>query len=308
MKLVYFGKGVRGESCLRALLDRGEKVLAVVIEPGETFALAEMARANEIPVLQPASPNAEDFVDSIRDLGPDLFVLAGYSKILKKRVIDVPKQGAINLHGGKLPEYRGVAPINWQIINGETTGGCCILYVDEGIDTGAILAQEHYAIFPEDDAGTVLTKTLEIFPKLLLRVLDELKAGTAKPVPQNRNEGCYYTRRRPEDGQIDWNATTAEQVHNLVRALTKPYPGAFTFLNGQKIYLRKTSLIERTIRGVPGRIPLKDSQGMVVLAKDRGLMIEKVSLGETDDAVEAATVLRIGDTLASAALRDGDTR
>ncbi len=281
MRILYMGNNIRGVVCLKALAEHGEEVIGVVVHPNlkeedPEESVLETAKRYGYPIYQPVQVNNPDFVREVRNLAPDLIILAGYNQILKKDLIDIPRLGCINLHGGKLPEYRGVAPINWQIIRGETTGGIAILFVDEGIDTGDIIAQVRFDITLEDTAKTVLDKTLELFPPLLLDVLAKFKFGTVPRIKQNREEGCYYTRRYPRDGQIYWKDMTAWEVYNLIRGLVKPYPGAFTYHRGEKLFIWKASWMSETIRGIPGRVCLRREKGVVVLAKDRGLLIEEV--------------------------------
>ena len=142
MKIVYFSKGIRGATCLAHIIQAGYPVEAVIgVSPEKE--LESLSQQYQFPVIYPEKLNTAETEKVLKGYQPDLFILSGYNKILKSIILGIPPQGTINLHGGKLPEYRGAAPINWQIINGETTGGCSIIYVDEGIDTGDIIAQEH---------------------------------------------------------------------------------------------------------------------------------------------------------------------
>ena len=162
--------------------------------------------------------------------------MSGYTQILKKPVLEWPTIGVINLHGGKLPEYRGGSPINWQIINGESEGGVAVHFVDEGIDTGAILASETFPIGENETAGEIYDKTIKIFPDLMIRVIRELEIGIHQVQKQKLSDGTYYCKRLPRDGRIDWSSMSARQVHDLVRALNGPsYPGAFTYLKKKKL-------------------------------------------------------------------------
>jgi methionyl-tRNA formyltransferase len=222
-------------------------------------------------------------------------VLCGYNKILKAPVIEIPPLGTINLHGGKLPEYRGAAPINWQILNGETSGGCAIIYVDEGIDTGEIIAQEIYPITPEDTHASVLEKTLKIFPSLLLQVLEQIEKGTVQAVPQNPEEGAYYPRRYPQDSQIFWDTMTAVQVHNLVRAMHGPYPSAYSFRGDDKVEFEKTALFIEPVPGSPGEVVTITKEGPVVAAKDNGLLILEIIVDGKE--YSPADYLGVGDHL-----------
>ncbi len=294
MKLVYFSKGMRGIACLQAVLEAGHSVSAVVgVSPEEE--LEALGKEAGFPVLYPERVNAPETVERLRSYGADCFVLSGYNKILRSPVIEIPPKGTINLHGGRLPEYRGAAPINWQIINGEKSGGCCIIYVDEGIDTGDIIAQEIYPITPQDTHASVLAKTLEIFPALLVRVLDQIEDGSVQVVKQDPLAGSYYTRRYPRDSRIHWERMTDVQVHNLVRGMHGPYPAAFTFRGGENVEINQTRLLKETIRGIPGRIPHKRESSVVVLAANRGILVEEITVA--GKKLDPAAYFQIGDDL-----------
>ena len=282
MNIVYFGNNPRGTTCLEALHRSGFTPSAVVIHhgapltPGSVHALAKQLG---LPVYDPRHVNAPEFLEQVRDLQPDLMILAGYNQILKGDILRIPLKGTINLHGGYLPYYRGGSPINWQIINGETIGGCAILYVDKGIDTGDIITQELYEILPDVTAGEIVEKTLEIFPRLLIDVVKQIENGTVTATRQDPSLGVYYCKRYPQDGQIFWDRMTALQVHNLVRALNgQSLPGAFTFLNEEKIVIVRTRLLDSIIKGIPGRIALKWDEGIVIVAKDHGVLVTEVKI------------------------------
>jgi len=294
MKIVYFSKGTRGSICLAHILEAGYEVLAVVGVSPEV-GLTALSEEYGFQTIYPERINSPASVTRLRDYNADLFVLSGYNKILKKQVIEIPPMGVINLHGGRLPEYRGAAPINWQIIQGEKTGGCCIIYVDEGIDTGDIIAQEIYPITPEDTHASVLEKTLEIFPRLLVESLKRIEAGTVQAQKQDKLKGKYYTRRYPRDSKIDWKTMTDIQVHNLVRGMHGPYPAAFTTRAGRKIEIDQTRLLDEIICGVPGRVPHKRGSAVVALAANKGLLIEKITVD--GEQVDPAAYFKIGDDL-----------
>jgi len=295
MKILYFSKGVRGTACLAHILKTGYQVCAVVgVSPEKE--LNELGEKNGFQVLYPEKINTPESAALLQSFQADLFVLSGYNRILKKQVIDIPPLGVINLHGGRLPAYRGAAPINWQIINGETSGGCCIIYVDEGIDTGDIIAQEIYPITPEDTHASVLEKTLTIFPPLLEQVLQQIEAGTVQAEKQDLLAGAAFSRRYPRDSKIDWTRMSDVQVHNLVRGMHGPYPAAFTIRAGKKVEIDRTRLLAETIRGVPGRVPLKRGGAVVALASNRGLLIEEITVD--GKKLDPAAYFKIGDDLA----------
>lgn len=173
----------------------------------------------------------------ISALKPDLIVVGEYHFLLKKEIIEIPRYGAINLHGSPLPRYRGAHPINWMIINGETEGAVTCHYITEGLDDGDIIAQYTFPILETETAYDVRPKTEVTGQRLLRDVLERFKKeGRVRGVPQDESKASYYPPRTPEDGLIDWNQSS-KQIYNFVRALTKPYPGAFALLGGGKVYL-----------------------------------------------------------------------
>ena len=294
MNIVYFTKGQRGSTCLAHILKNGY-IVGTVIGVEQEDEIDNLAERYGFPILLLDKINSPESVLQLKELDPDLFVLCGYNKILKNPVIEIPPLGTINLHGGKLPEYRGAAPINWQIINGEDTGGCSIIYVDEGIDTGDIIAQEIYPIAPEDTHASVLDKTLEIFPRLLVQVLEQVESRTVQAQKQDPLAGSYFSRRYPKDSKIDWSGMTDVQVNNLVRGMHGPYPAAFTYRGDIKVEIDRTELLEETITGIPGRVAQKQANQVVVLAKNRALVILEITIdGEKKDP---STFFKIGDDL-----------
>ncbi len=295
MKIIYFGNGTRGIRCLEELLNMDCKIQAV-IGHHDNCDLILFAGNMALPVLCPEKVNDPLFLDQLSKYQPDLFVLAGYNKILKKEIISIPRFGSINLHGGKLPDYRGVAPINWQIIRGEKEGGCCIISLDEGIDTGDILIQEFYEIGINDTAQTIVNKQLDLFPSMLRKVVQKIETGQIKGIKQNPLEGAYFTRRYPGDGLISWKTMSAGQSHNMIRALTGPYPPAFCYYNGKKYYILGSKLLEEKIMGVPGRIALRRKEGTVVIAKDHGILLTHIS---TETGNCPLSTFKLGDNLNS---------
>lgn len=293
------GNNPRGVACLRALIENEKTIAAVIAHPidkespksGKT--VREIAICNSIPLHQFENINHPDSIEIVSNYEADLIVMAGYNQILKKPFLNIPPLGCINLHGGKLPEYRGVAPLNWQMINGETTFGTAILFVDEGIDTGDIILQSSFQVSEEETIKNVIEKTMKIFPSELLKAIDQIEGGTVKRQKQDPMAGCYYTRRYPMDGEIHWDVMSAKQIYNLIRALTHPYPGAFTYYKGKKLYIWKASLLLENIKGIPGRVCLKRKNGIVVIAKDKGLLLETVQV-QGNDVSTPASILKLG--------------
>lgn len=279
MRIVYLGNTERGAVCLEALAAARRDVALVVALPDESQPawsrnVAQVARGLGIPVFQPVDVNAPESIERLRAAAPDVMVLCGYNQLLKGPARAAAKLRCINLHAGPLPLYRGAAPLNWMLINGETRGGISILDVDDGIDTGDILAQAHFDIGPNDTYRDLVARTLELYPPMLVDTLARLESGTLRPIRQSREDGSFYTRRRPDDGKIDWRTMSAAAVHNLVRALAAPAPGAFAAtIGGGRIGIETTIACSREYRGVPGRVAARLPEGVVVICADRGLSV-----------------------------------
>ncbi|MEQ9006992.1 MAG: methionyl-tRNA formyltransferase [Ekhidna sp.] len=286
MKIIYCANGDRGLECLKALLSNNLSPLLVIAHPtSDRNSIVELALHEGISCIQPSNINDSGNVRIIAQLEPDLIILAGYGQIVKRPLIELAKIACINLHGGKLPEYRGSSPINWSILNGETVSACSIILVDEGIDTGDLIAEESFTIEPDDDALSIKEKTLKIFPKLLLDVLGDIEKLIVNSSKQNNADACYYPVRQPSDGLILWDQMTDIQVHNMVRALVRPFPGAYSYLGEDKIYFWKTHLLKDTIKGVRGTVyRFKDK--VVVMCANRGVQILEVQR-EFDNPVPA---------------------
>ena len=290
MRLLFLGNNERGCRCLEALVHAGHQVVAVVAlperkQPQWSRNLASLAKGYSLPVYQPEDINAADVVAHLDSLEPDVVVLAGYNQLVKRPFINIARQRCINLHASPLPNYRGAAPLNWMLINGESRGALSIIEVDEGVDTGDILAQHFFDIRPEDDYRSLLDYSLEHYPPLLLATLEAIATNSLQARKQNRCQGQFYSKRLPKDGRITWQTMSAVQVHNLVRALVLPMPGAFSDYQPassepQRIIIEKTQQIAREYRGVAGRVAAHWPSGVIVLCADRGLLITHCRLDD----------------------------
>ena len=296
-KIILMGKNLRGYVCLAEMLRIGYRPWVIEQENNNASqgSIKGLVKSENLQFNNVRNINDQSFVSEVEQWEPDLIVLAGFNQILRKTILNVPKFGVINLHGGKLPHYRGGSPINWQIINGETEGACTVLYADEGIDTGDILAEECYDIGSGDTAGVIYEKTKLIFPRLLGNVLEDFETDDLVPKKQDLTKGTYYCKRYPKDGLIDWRTMNAKEIHNLVRGLNGHcLDGAFTYLNGKKIVLCETELLEHpTFKGPPGRIVLKQENGVVAIAKDIGLLMKEISIGDCKDKLNANDYFKI---------------
>ncbi|MEP7083165.1 MAG: formyltransferase [Betaproteobacteria bacterium] len=244
---VVFGYHNVGVRCLRVLLARGVRVALVVTHPdnpGENIwfgSVAAVAAEHRIPCITPDDPNAPEIVARIAALQPDFLFSFYYRSMLKAQLLALPRLGALNMHGSLLPKYRGRVPVNWAIIHGETDTGATLHYMTEKPDNGDIVAQTRVPILPDDTAGEVFEKVSVAAELTLFDALPALIAGNAPRVRQDLSQGGYFGGRRPDDGRIDWTQPAA-RVHNLVRALAPPYPGAFTDLPDGRLVIARTRL------------------------------------------------------------------
>ena len=288
MKIVFWGKGDRGAACLRALVNNFE-VLKIILEPNledRNNNLIKIAQNYNIDIFSPENPNSSNTAKLLKSLGADIFILAGYGKIIKQNIIDIPNKLSVNLHGGKLPNYRGSSPMNWAIMNGEKDYSVSIIKVDQGVDTGDILIEKNIPILPEDTIYSLHNKANETFSEILIELLTNLKMMIKNRKKQSSDEASYYSIRKPEDGFISWEYLTAIDIHNRIRALTIPYPCAFSFYNRKKIILIKSKLKKSTFIGEPGRIyKISNNNGLLVAANDKCLWIEEAVYAETGESI-----------------------
>lgn len=213
---------------------------------------------------------------------PRLSIIAGLTHILPRNLIDLPELGTINLHGGRVPRYRGGSPLNWQIINGEKEIGISILRVDEGIDSGPVLAQASFPISESDDIAFVHTRANVLFAQLTANVVNSLATGCVTEPPQDESQAAYWHQRNDADGVIHWSKMTAREVHNLVRGLAPPYPGAHCKGPSGAVRILKTAVPEFILRGVPGRVVFLQKRGPYVVCSDRAILVLEYKMSGED--------------------------
>jgi methionyl-tRNA formyltransferase len=238
----YHNVGCR---CLSVLLAHGVDVPLVVTHDdsaSETIwfeSVERLARLHDIEVAKPADPNTPAFVERVAALQPDFLFSFYYRQMLKTGLLALAARGALNMHGSLLPKYRGRVPVNWAVLHGERQTGATLHYMVEKPDAGAIVAQQAVPILPDDTALEVFGKVTVAAEIALNRVLPDLLAGRAPAIAQDLSQGSYFSGRRPEDGRIDWSRD-AREIHDLVRAVAPPYPGAFTEIQGRRVRILRT--------------------------------------------------------------------
>lgn len=258
-----------GYRCLNVLLARGVDVKLVVTHhdnPKENIwfeSVQRLAELHGIPTIAPDNPNVPEVVERIRSLQPDFFFSFYYRAMLKPGLLAIPKLGALNMHGSLLPKYRGRVPVNWAIIHGETETGATLHYMTEKPDNGDIVAQQAVSILPDDTAHEVFRKVTVAAEMALNDVLPALLAGNAPRVMQDLSKGGYFGGRKPEDGIIDWSKS-AREIHNLVRAVAPPYPGAMTMLFGKPLRILQTLVTKCTASGDKPAFYIKDGKAYAI--------------------------------------------
>jgi methionyl-tRNA formyltransferase len=237
--------------------------------------MKEAAIAANVPVHQPEKIRSPDAQDLLKQLAPDCIVIIAYGQIIPARLLDIPKLGWINLHASLLPKYRGAAPINWAIANGETQTGVTTMRIDAGMDTGGILLQEEIGIVPEETAPELAKSMAEAGAPLMLDTLRGLAKGKLAPRPQNNDEASYAPLLKKEDGQIDWNRP-AQEIYNRMRGFA-PWPGAYTSFRAQTCQIWAEPFSLRTLTGsAPGTISREDTQ--ILIACGHATLLRLISV------------------------------
>jgi methionyl-tRNA formyltransferase len=308
MKLAIFAYHDIGFECLEFFIQAKQEIVAVVThedDPNEEIwfrSVADLARRYGLPVYTPKNPNAPDCIDLIRRAAPEIIFSFYYRRLLSKELLAIPRRGAMNLHGSLLPRYRGRAPVNWALVNGESETGVTLHHMVERADAGDIVAQKRVAIDQLDTAKTLYHKLTEAARKLLEEAYPAIQAGTAPRMPQDARLATKFGGRRPEDGKIDW-AKPAGVIYDLVRAVTHPYPGAFTFCRGKKLFVW-WAVVDATEYGgeTPGTIlSIEQGRGVRIATGAGRLLLKRLQLeGEEElsaDLFAGRHGLRVGERL-----------
>lgn len=282
-RMLFMGTPEFACPTLQKLIDRHENLVAVVTQPdrpkgrGQKLMptpVKELALKHGIPVYQPLKVRDQAFVELVRELEPDVIVVVAFGQILPKSLLDIPEHGCINVHASLLPRYRGAAPLNWCIINGESETGATTMLMDPGLDTGPMLLQKKTPIDENEDIVSLHDRMAALGADLLAETLDRLKAGEIIPQPQSNDESCYAAMLRKEDGLIDWRRD-ARAIHDQVRGMSV-WPGAYTLLGDQVLKIFRTRIGDGC--GHPGTV-LKSSKGELEVACQSGsLFIRELQL------------------------------
>ncbi len=284
MKLVFFGTPDFAVPALEALVRTRHDIAVVVTQPDRPKGrglktvpspVKRLAHKHGLETLQPDRASTPEFVQKIRTIAPDLVVVVAYGEILGRELLEVPKHGAVNLHASLLPRYRGSSPIQAAILNGDATTGVTVIRMDEGMDTGDILAQAEVSIGDNDTAGTLHDTLARVGADVLTETVDRIESGTVTAGPQEHQLATYTKRLRKDDGVINWNMPT-EKLYNFVRAMN-PWPLAHT--QGGRFRIWMTSVpSDQMERAEPATVVRADERGLFVATSDGAIKIEQIQV------------------------------
>ena len=304
--IVFMGTPDFAEESLKAIYEAGHNILAVVTNPdrpkGRGMKLVaspvkEYATSKNLEVLQPEKVRKnEEFIETIKNLKPDYICVVAYGKILPKELLEIPAKGCINVHGSLLPKYRGAAPIQWAVLNGEKETGITTMYMDEGMDTGDMILKQTTEIGENETTGELWQKMSKIGGKLLVETIKQIEAGTA---PRQKQTGEYTMAPMlsKEMAQIDWQTQTTEQIKNLIRGLN-PIMGAYTIINDKKLKIWKAEIVKEKLDFLTNA--QEYTAGEIVYANEKqGLFIKTIDgiLSILELQPENSKKMNVGDYL-----------
>jgi methionyl-tRNA formyltransferase len=283
LRIVFMGTPQFACPTLKTLIDRGENVVAVVTQPDRPKGRGQqtlpppvkvLAEEHGIPVLQPVKVRHPEAIEEIRALNPDLIVVVAFGQILPKALLDIPRKGCINVHASLLPRYRGAAPLNWCIINGEAETGVTTMLMDVGLDTGDMLLKRATPIDPDEDTSTLHDRLSVIGAELLAETIDLAAQDRLLPEKQDDSLTCYAPMMKKEDGLIDWQKDAAG-IKNQVRGMT-PWPGAFSYLDDKLLKVYRVQSAQGA--GRPGEVLAVGRDGIEVACGTGSLVIHELQL------------------------------
>jgi methionyl-tRNA formyltransferase (EC 2.1.2.9) len=297
-RVLFMGTSPFAVPSLKILLAKGENIVGVFTQPDKpqgrglkvkVSPIKGVSLENHLPLFQPVKINRDESVDIIKSLSPDIIVVAAFGQIISQRILDIPRFGSINVHASLLPKYRGAAPINWVIIQGEKETGVTVMLMDKELDTGNILLQRKLEIFPEENAGELHDRLAFLGAALLLETVERLKQGGLTSSGQEESEASYAPPLKKEDGVIDWKKP-AEKIYNHIRGMN-PWPGAFTYLEGKILKVLQAKHVTQSSSHEPGKVVKTSDEGVLVATGEGHILLTEVQL-ENHKRMPSALFLR----------------
>lgn len=266
---------------LRALIEGPDEVVAVITQPDRPKGrhgvpipppVKVLAQKHNIAVYQPEKVKDKAFLPQLKALNPDVIVVVAYGQILSREILDIPPKWCINIHASLLPKYRGSAPINWALINGEKVTGVTSMIVSAALDSGPILLKKEVPVGDDDDVSILHDKLSTAGGELLSETMDRIRKGDLTPVPQNESESTYFPMLEKKDGLIDWQKK-AEEIRNRIRGLN-PWPGTYTYLSGAMLKIFKADVVSITDCGLRiAELTSETTHGTVLDISDKGIVV-----------------------------------
>lgn len=275
MKIVYMGTPDFAVPTLESLVKGGHDVIAAVTQPdkpkgrGKAVLMTpvkEKALEYGIPVYQPVKARDPEFVELLKGMEPDAIVVVAFGQLLPKEILDIPKYGCVNVHASLLPKYRGAAPIQWAVIDGEEKSGVTTMLMDEGLDTGDMLEKVEYVLDAKETGGSLFDKLSTMGGELILSTLEKLENGTITRTPQGETTTSYAKMLKKSMGEIDWTMD-AVKIERLIRGLN-PWPSAYSTLKGKTVKIWAAEVVEGETTGNPGRVTVTKDKLLVETGKD----------------------------------------
>lgn len=285
MNIVFMGTPDLAAVILDKLIRSEHRILAVVTQPDKPKGrgnqvqytpVKELALKHNIPLLQPKRVKEESFLPVLKELNPEAIVVAAFGQILPGTILELPVYGCINVHASLLPKYRGSAPIQWAVINGESKTGVTIMHMDAGIDTGDMIMKAEVLIDRKETGGSLHDKLAECGGELLLKALKAIENGTASREKQKDEEANYVKILDKTMGLIDFNRTAAE-IERLIRGLN-PWPSAYTYLEGKTLKIWDADVIEQDNEGIPGEIIQITKDSIIIKTSSGSLAVKELQL------------------------------
>jgi methionyl-tRNA formyltransferase len=301
MRVAMFGYQTWGHRTLRALLESEHEVVLVVTHPRSDHvyekiwsdSVADLAEQHAVPVLLRNRPDDQELLSQLKEAEPDIIVANNWRTWLPPEIFDAPRYGTLNVHDSLLPAYAGFSPLIWALINGEKEVGVTAHMMDADLDAGNIVLQRATPVGPTDTTTDLFHRTIDMIGPITVDALALIASGRTDWARQDRGKASFFHKRSIEDSLINWD-WPAEDIERLVRAQSDPYPNAFTFHRGERVRVIKASVSKACYGGTPGRIFIREGDGVVIVAgadartgRNRGLVIERVRT--EDDTEYAAT-------------------
>lgn len=309
MKIVFMGTPDFAVPVLEAICNDGHEVAAVVTQPDKPKGrggqmqfspVKQCANEKNIKVYQPERVRNEEFVDILKEICPDVIVVVAFGQILSKDILDIPQFGCINVHASLLPKYRGAAPIQWAIIDGEKETGVTTMQMDEGLDTGDILIKKVLTIEEKETGGSLFDKLSQMGGDIIIETLNAVEAGTLKPEKQNDENSNYAKMLDKKTGKLDFSEKTAVEIERLIRGLN-PWPSAYTSFRNKTLKIWDADVVDESAQGTPGEIVNVTKDEIHVMTKKGILVLNELQL-EGKKRMDTLSFLRgyqvnIGDKL-----------